>query len=101
MELSHCRRSLQPKEEDAEGRNGTRTTNCCPAPATARQLTSNGVHCGDAEGYETNYLIALQAGIIVDIEATPAHRAAEVDSTKLMVDRVEEPSVVWASTGLP
>jgi hypothetical protein len=25
----------------------------------------------------------------VDVEATPAHRTAEVDSTKLMVDRVE------------
>lgn len=30
--------------------------------------------------YSTNYLIDLEAGIIVDVEATPAHRTAEVDS---------------------
>ena len=38
----------------------------------------------------TNYLIDLQAGIIVDVEATPAHRTQEVNSTKTMIDRVEE-----------
>ena len=40
--------------------------------------------------YSTNYLIDLQAGIIVDVEATPAHRTQEVDSARTMVDRVEE-----------
>ena len=40
--------------------------------------------------YSTNYLIDLDAGIIVDVEATPAHRTEEVNSTKVMVDRVEE-----------
>jgi transposase len=40
--------------------------------------------------YSTNYLIDLQAGIIVDVEATPAHRTQEVDSTRTMVDRVEQ-----------
>ena len=40
--------------------------------------------------YSTNYLIDLQAGIIVDVEATPAHRTQEVDSTRKMIDRVEE-----------
>lgn len=39
--------------------------------------------------YSTNYLIDLQAGIIVDVEATPAHRTYEVNSTKTMVNRVE------------
>lgn len=39
--------------------------------------------------YSTNYLIDVAHGVIVDVEATPAHRTAEVDSTKLMVDRVE------------
>lgn len=39
--------------------------------------------------YSTNYLIDLDAGIIVDVEATPAHRTQEVESTKTMVDRVE------------
>lgn len=40
--------------------------------------------------YSTNYLIDLHAGIIVDVEATPAHRSQEVESTKTMIDRVEE-----------
>lgn len=40
--------------------------------------------------YSTNYLIDLHAGIIVDVEATPAYRSQEVDSTKKMIDRVEQ-----------
>jgi transposase len=40
--------------------------------------------------YSTNYLIDLDAGIIVDVEATPAHRTQEVESTKKMINRVEE-----------
>jgi Transposase DDE domain len=39
--------------------------------------------------YSTNYLIDLQAGIIVDVEATPANRLHEVESTRTMIDRVE------------
>ena len=39
--------------------------------------------------YSTNYLIDVAHGVIMDVEATPAHRTAEVNSTKLMVDRVE------------
>lgn len=40
--------------------------------------------------YSTNYLIDTAHGVILDVEATPSHRTAEVDSTKLMVDRVEQ-----------
>ena len=39
--------------------------------------------------YSTNYLIDTAHGVILDVEATPSHRNAEVDSTKVMVDRVE------------
>ncbi|MGF6543338.1 hypothetical protein OKW32_006688 [Paraburkholderia youngii] len=39
--------------------------------------------------YSTNYLIDLQAGIIMDVEATPANRSQEVESTRTMIDRVE------------
>ena len=39
--------------------------------------------------YSTNYLIDTEHGVIVDVEATPAHRNAEVDSTGTMVERVE------------
>lgn len=40
--------------------------------------------------YSTNYLLDTEHGVILDVEATPAHRTAEVDFTKTMVDRVEE-----------
>lgn len=40
--------------------------------------------------YSTNYLIDTEHGVILDVEATPAHRTAEVESSKTMVDRVEE-----------
>ena len=38
----------------------------------------------------TNYLIDVQAGIIVDVEATPTLRTAEVKVILMMIERVEE-----------
>lgn len=35
--------------------------------------------------YSTNYLIDLDAGIFMDVEATQLHRTQEVESTKTMV----------------
>lgn len=40
--------------------------------------------------YSTNYLIDVKAGVIVDVEATPAHRSDEVEATRTMVNRVEQ-----------
>ena len=40
--------------------------------------------------YSTNYLIDVDAGIIVDVEPTPAFKTDEVNATKTMVDRVED-----------
>jgi transposase len=40
--------------------------------------------------YSTNYLIDVEHGVIVDVAATPANRSMEVESTKTMIDRVEE-----------
>jgi len=40
--------------------------------------------------YSTNYLIDTDNGIIVDVEATPAHRTQEVWSTKTMIERVKD-----------
>lgn len=40
--------------------------------------------------YSTNYLIDIDAGIIVDVEASPARRTDEVNATRTMVERVEE-----------
>ena len=39
--------------------------------------------------YSTNYLVDVEAGIVVDVEATPAYRPDEVNSAKTMVNRVE------------
>jgi len=39
--------------------------------------------------YATNYLIDTAHGVILDVEATPAHRTAEVESTRTMVERVK------------
>ena len=40
-------------------------------------------------GYSINYLLDMYAGIIVDVEPTPAYRPEEVNATKTMIDRVE------------
>ena len=40
--------------------------------------------------YSTNYLVDTKAGVIVDVEATPANRSQEVASTKTMVERVKD-----------
>jgi transposase len=39
--------------------------------------------------YSTNYLIDTEHAVIMDVEATAAHRTAEVEVTKTMIDRVE------------
>lgn len=39
--------------------------------------------------YSANYLIDIAAGIVVDVEATPAHKTDEVSATKTMIERVE------------
>ena len=40
--------------------------------------------------YSTNYLVDVQAGVIVDVEATSAHRTEEVDATRTMIERAEQ-----------
>jgi hypothetical protein len=67
-----------------------------PTPGKNVSLTDPAARWTAAPGgpafyaYSTNYLIDLDAGIIVDVEATPSHRTQEVESTKTMVDRVEQ-----------
>jgi transposase len=45
--------------------------------------------------YETNYLIDLQHGVIVDVEATTAVRQAEVTAAKRMLERAHERFGLW------
>jgi hypothetical protein len=40
--------------------------------------------------YSTNYLIDIHAGIVVDVQATPAHKLDEINATKTMINRVEK-----------
>ena len=40
--------------------------------------------------YSTNYLVDTGAGIVVDVEATPSHRTLEVQSTRTMIERLED-----------
>jgi hypothetical protein len=40
--------------------------------------------------YSTNYLVDVQAGVIVDVEATSAHRNREVEATRTMIERTEQ-----------
>jgi transposase len=40
--------------------------------------------------YSTNYLVDLKAGIILDVQASAVNKAAEVEATKTMIDRVED-----------
>ena len=39
--------------------------------------------------YSTNYLVDTQHAVIIDLEATPAYKSAEVDATKTMIERTE------------
>lgn len=41
-------------------------------------------------GYSTNYLVDVEAGIVLDVEATGANRTEELEATKKMVERVEQ-----------
>jgi transposase len=40
--------------------------------------------------YSANYLVDVAAGIVVDVEATPAHKIDEINATKTMIERVED-----------
>lgn len=80
-----------PVDDDApEEPNDTEAAprNISPTDPAARWTAAPG---GPAfYAYSTNYLIDLSAGIIMDVEATPAHRTPEVGSTRTMIDRVEQ-----------
>jgi transposase len=65
------------------------------APPKTISLTDPGGRWTAAMGgpayfaWSTNYLIDVQAAVIVDVEPTTAIRNAEIDSTRLMIERTE------------
>ena len=73
--------------DDPPSGDSTPPKNISPTDPAARWTAVRG---GPAfYAYSTNYLIDLDAGIIVDVEATPAHRTEEVEATRTMIERVE------------
>jgi transposase len=46
--------------------------------------------CPAFYAYSTNYLVDVQSGVIVDVEATAAHRTEETEATKVVIERVAE-----------
>jgi len=72
---------------DAQGEPATVPASISPTDPAARWTAVDGPAF---YAYSTNYLIDVQAGIIVDVEATPTLRTAEVNATRTMIERVEE-----------
>ena len=73
---------------DQEGQFGTTPKNISLTDPGARWTAAPG--CPAYFAYSTNYLVDVHAGVIVDVEATAAHRTEETEATKTMIDRVEE-----------
>jgi transposase len=73
---------------EQEGQIGATPKNISLTDPAARWTAAPG--CPAFFAYSTNYLVDVHAGVIVDVEATSAHRIEETDATKTMIDRVEE-----------
>jgi transposase len=72
---------------DAQGEPRSPAASISPTDPAARFTAVGGPAF---YAYSTNYLVDVQAGIIVDVEATPAWRTAEVNATRTMIERVRE-----------
>jgi len=72
---------------DTEGEPSTPVASISPTDPAARFTAVGGPAF---YAYSTNYLVDVQAGIIVDVEATPAWRTAEVNATRTMIERVQQ-----------
>jgi transposase len=73
---------------DKEGEVGATPKNISLTDPAARWTAAPG--CPAFFAYSANYLVDVNAGIIVDVEATSAHRTEELESTKTMIERVEQ-----------
>src|SRR5450631_601044 len=72
---------------EAEGRPETQRKNISITDPAAEWTCAPGGPAFFA--YSTNYLVDVRYGVIVDVEATSAHRHKEVDATRTMITRVE------------
>jgi hypothetical protein len=80
------REYLQALEQD--GQVGATPKNMSLTDPAARWTAAPG--CPAFFAYSTHYLIDIHAGVIVDVEATAAHRTEETDAAKTMIDRLEQ-----------
>jgi transposase len=80
------REYLQALEQ--EGQIGATPKDISLTDPAARWTAAPG--CPAFFAYSTNYLVDVHYGVIVDVEATGAHRIEENDATKTMIDRVED-----------
>jgi transposase len=80
-------RAVREYLESLDGDEGSNPKNISLTDPSARWTAAPG---GPAfYAYSTNYLIDVRAGVIVDVEATPALKSEEVESTRRMLERVE------------
>ena len=77
---------LEKLEQD--GQIGAVPKNISLTDPAARWTAAPG--CPAYFAYSTNYLVDVHAGVIVDVEATAAHRIEETEATKAMIERVED-----------
>ena len=73
---------------ETHGQIGSVPINISLTDPAARWTAAPG--CPAFFAYSTNYLVDVNAGVIVDVEATSANRTDEVGSTKTMLERVEQ-----------
>ncbi len=81
------REYLEALDED-DTHSGTSTRKVSPTDPAASYTAAPG---GPAfYAYSTNYLVDTDHGIIMDVEPSTANRTEEVESTKTMIERVED-----------
>lgn len=73
---------------EQEGQVGAPPKNISLTDPAARWTAAPG--CPAFFAYSTNYLVDVHAGVIMDVQATAAHRTEETEATKTMIDRVED-----------
>jgi transposase len=73
---------------DKEGEVGATPKNISLTDPAARWTAAPG--CPAFFAYSANYLVDVNAGIIVDVEATSAHRTEELECAKTMIERIEQ-----------
>jgi len=82
----------RPVREYLAGLDETNTPDTPPKAISLTDPASSWTAAGGPAifAYSTNYLVDLKDGIIVDVEASPVNKTAEVNATCTMLNRVAE-----------